>query len=56
MKSNFSTEFVFQLFALIVAIIIVHTIYVGIIRPNAVAILEEQQIQVDLLGHIYGLH
>ena len=48
MKKSFSTEFVFQLFALIVAIIIVHTIYVGIIRPNAVAILEEQQIQVAL--------
>lgn len=45
MKKSFSTEFVVQLFSLIIAIIIVHTIYVGIIRPNASAILEEQRIQ-----------
>lgn len=44
MKKSFSTEFVFQLFSLILAIIVVHTIYVGIIRPNAVAILEEQKV------------
>ncbi len=44
MKKSFSTEFVFQLFSLIIAIIIVHTIYVGVIRPNAVAILEEQRV------------
>lgn len=42
MKSSFSTEFVFQLFALIVAIIFVHALYVGIIRPNAAVVLEEQ--------------
>ena len=46
MKNSFSTEFVFQLFSLIVAIIIVHTIYVGIIRPNAAAIIEEQQVMM----------
>jgi len=46
MKNSFSTEFVFQLFSLIVAIIIVHTVYVGVIRPNAAAILEEQQIMM----------
>jgi len=46
MKRSFSTEFVVQLFSLIIAIIVVHTIYVGIIRPNAVAILEEQQIML----------
>jgi biopolymer transport protein ExbB/TolQ len=46
MKNSFSTEFVFQLFTLIVAIIIVHTIYVGVIRPNAAAILEEQQVMM----------
>ena len=46
MKNSFSTEFVFQLFSLIVAIIIVHTIYVGIIRPNAAAVLEEQQVMM----------
>ncbi len=46
MKNSFTTEFVFQLFALIVAIIIVHTIYVGIVRPNAAAVLEEQTIMI----------
>jgi biopolymer transport protein ExbB/TolQ len=46
MKNSFSTEFVFQLFSLIVAIIIVHTIYVGVIRPNAAAILEEQRVMM----------
>jgi len=46
MKNSFSTEFVIQLFSLIVAIIIVHTVYVGVIRPNAAAILEEQQIMI----------
>ena len=46
MKNSFSTEFVFQLFSLIVAIIIVHTIYVRIIRPNAAAVLEEQQVMM----------
>jgi biopolymer transport protein ExbB/TolQ len=44
MKNSFSTEFVIQLFSLIVAIIVVHTVYVGVIRPNASAILEEQQV------------
>ncbi|MFW2405795.1 MAG: MotA/TolQ/ExbB proton channel family protein [Gammaproteobacteria bacterium] len=46
MKSNFSTEFVFQLFSLIIAIIIVHAFYVGLVRPNAAAIEEEQQIMI----------
>jgi biopolymer transport protein ExbB/TolQ len=46
MKSQFSTEFVFQLFALIVAIILVHAIYVGVIRPNAAAVMTEQAIQI----------
>lgn len=42
MKKPNSGEFLFQLFALIVAFIIVHTIYVALIRPNADAILQEQ--------------
>ena len=46
MKSNFSTEFVFQLFALIVAIILVHAIYVGVIRPNAAVALEEEAVLI----------
>ena len=41
-KKNFPVEFVFQLFALIISIIIVHAFYVSIVRPNAVQIIEEQ--------------
>lgn len=46
MKNSFSTEFVFQLFSLIIAIIVVHTAYVGVIRPNAAAVIEEQRIMI----------
>ncbi len=41
-KKNFPVEFVYQLFALIIAIIIVHAFYVSVIRPNASQIIEEQ--------------
>ena len=39
---NFSVEFVYQLFSLLIIIIIVHTAYVGVIRPNADAFLAKQ--------------
>ncbi len=42
MKTKFSSEFVYQVFALLVSVIIVHSVYVGVIRPNADAILEQQ--------------
>jgi len=44
MKKNFpiSFEFIYQLFALILIIIIVHAVYVAVIRPNADAILARQ--------------
>ena len=41
-KKNIPIEFVFQLFALIIAIIIVHAFYVSVVRPNAAQIIEEQ--------------
>jgi biopolymer transport protein ExbB/TolQ len=41
-KKNIPIEFVFQLFALIIAIIIVHAFYVSVVRPNAAAVIEEQ--------------
>ena len=41
-KKNIPVEFVFQLFALIISIIIVHAFYVSAIRPNAAEIIEEQ--------------
>jgi len=46
MKTNFSTGFVIQLFSLIIAIIVVHAFYVGVVRPNAAAELEEQAILI----------
>lgn len=47
MKRQLPVEFIFQLFSLIISIIIVHAVYVSIIRPNAAAILEEQAIQIN---------
>jgi biopolymer transport protein ExbB/TolQ len=41
-KKNIPVEFVFQLFALIIAIIVVHAFYVSVVRPNAAAVMEEQ--------------
>ena len=40
MKKNLPTEFVFSLFALRIAVILVHAIYLTIIRPNADEIIE----------------
>ena len=42
MQRNAGSEFFYQLFALLTAVIIVHSIYVANIRPNADAILLEQ--------------
>ena len=47
-KKNIPVEFVFQLFALIIAIIVVHAFYVSVIRPNAVEIVAEQNRQAQL--------
>jgi uncharacterized protein (UPF0333 family) len=44
-KNNIPVEFVYQLFALIVAIIIVHGYYVSVVRPNANQIIIEQNIE-----------
>jgi biopolymer transport protein ExbB/TolQ len=44
-KKNIPVEFVFQLFALLIAIIVVHAIYVSLIRPNATEVLEQQAIE-----------
>lgn len=48
MSKQISFEFIFQLFSLIIAIIIVHAVYVSIVRPNARAVLEEQAIQINV--------
>jgi len=44
---QFSTEFIYQTFALVISIIIVHAAYVMIIRPQAEAILTEQAVLVN---------
>ncbi len=43
MDKTFSREFVFQLFALIISVILVHAIYVTVVWPNAAAVLAEQR-------------
>jgi len=49
MKKHFPFEFIYQVFSLLVIIIVVHAAYVAIIRPNAQAELEQQaaQLKVD---------
>ena len=47
MKKTYPTEFVFQTISLIVAIIVVHAIYVLLIRPQADFIVAEQQALMD---------
>ena len=42
MKQRLSSEFIFQLFALLIAVIVVHAVYVGFIRPAAQVQMEEQ--------------
>lgn len=47
MKKQLPIEFIYQLFSLIIAVILVHAIYVSIVRPNATAMLEEQAVQIN---------
>lgn len=44
-KRNIPVEFVYQLFALIIAIIVVHAMYVSLVRPNAREVIAEQAIE-----------
>ena len=43
MKQRMSSEFIYQLFALLIAVIVVHAVYVGVIRPSA-----DTQIQQEI--------
>ncbi|MEM9257508.1 MAG: MotA/TolQ/ExbB proton channel family protein [Pseudomonadota bacterium] len=45
MKQRVSSEFLFQLFALLIAVILIHALYVGFIRPTANAQLERAAAQ-----------
>ena len=47
MKKHIPTEFVFQMAALLIAVIFVHAFYVAVVRPNAAEVIEEQQIQIE---------
>ena len=47
-KNTIPVEFVYQLFALIISIIIVHGYYVSVIRPNANQIILEQKIEAEV--------
>ena len=47
MRKQMPTEFVFSLFALLLAVILVHSIYLTVIRPNADAILAEQKAAME---------
>ena len=45
-NNNLSKEFLYQGFALILSIIIVHAFYVSLVRPEAVEIIKEQQAMI----------
>ena len=47
MKKQVPFEFIFHVFSLFIAIILVHAFYVSVVRPNAAAVLEEQAIQIN---------
>ncbi len=46
-KKNIPFEFVYQLFALIIVVIVVHTFYVSVVRPNAAEVIAEQNRLVE---------
>lgn len=43
MKRLFASEFLFQIFALLLALIVVHTVYVSVVWPRAEAVMKAQQ-------------
>ena len=47
MKRSYPVEFVYQAASLIVAVILVHLMYVLVVRPNAELVLSEQQIRLQ---------
>lgn len=48
MNKNFPFELIYQVFSLLIIIIIVHAAYVAVIRPNAEAELEQQVMQINV--------
>ena len=47
MRKQLPVEFVFQIFSLFLSVILVHAMYVAWIRPQANAVLEEQQVRLE---------
>jgi biopolymer transport protein ExbB/TolQ len=47
MKKHIPTEFVFSLFALLISVILVHAIYLTVVRPNADAVIIEQRMAME---------
>jgi biopolymer transport protein ExbB/TolQ len=47
MKKQMPNEFVFHMFALLISVILVHSIYLTVIRPNADAITLAQRAEID---------
>jgi len=47
MKRGFPVEFVYQVFALLIAFILVHAMYVSFIRPQARVFLEQEALQMQ---------
>jgi biopolymer transport protein ExbB/TolQ len=47
MNRTFPTEFLYQVFALIIAVIIVHAVYVTVVRPRATEALAEQTLRIQ---------
>ncbi len=47
MKREFPFEFVYQVFSLLIAVILVHGVYVTIVRPRATTALEEQTLRMQ---------
>ena len=47
MKQKYLSEVIYQIFALIIVVIVVHAIYVAVIRPNADIIQQQQTMQQE---------
>ena len=47
MKKAFPAEFVFQLFALLIAFILVHALYVTLIRPQAAIFMQQEAVNMQ---------
>jgi biopolymer transport protein ExbB/TolQ len=46
MRQRFLNEFLYQVFALIISVIVVHAAYVTLIRPSAAEIVQEQALRI----------